>query len=517
MTFLLERLPAAFNVARHFVLLNVEGGDGRRSALHWSGGTITYDEVHQNVARAAGVIQGIGVAREQRVALLLPDSPELAFLFWGAIWAGCVPVPINMSCSADDVAYILDDSRARLLVTTTERDERQRRCPNAALGDVLRVDGDPPLRSLLESVGEGFEPVATARDEPAFWLYTSGSTGRPKAVVHAHHSMVVCAELYAKQTLGLTREDVGYSVAKIPFAYGLGNTLYMPMSVGASAVLSDGATAFDVVADVEQYRPTVLWAVPATYSALLAIADTSPLDCRSLRLCVSAAEELPEALWHAFRRRFGIEICEGIGTSELLHIFLSNRPGTCRPGTSGRPVTGYAVRVLDASGQECAAGEVGELEVTGESLMLGYWNRLRETRAALSGSTMRTGDRYVVDADGFYRYVGRRDDLFKVNGLWVSPLEVESVIHEHPDVGECAVVSDSPRGDGTTEVAAYVTLADGKSANGELGTQITRLAKRRLAHYKAPRQVIVLESLPRTPTGKLDRRRLRELRAETVL
>jgi acyl-coenzyme A synthetase/AMP-(fatty) acid ligase len=323
--------------------------------------------------------------------------------------------------------------------------------------------------------------------------------------------MVVCAELYAKRTLRLRPDDVSYSVAKIPFAYGLGNTLYMPAAVGASAVVSDASTAYDVVADVRRYRPSVFWAVPATYSAILAIADADPLDCASLRLCVSAAEQLPEAVWRGFRTRFGVEICEGIGTSELLHVFLSNRPGACRPGTSGRPVPGYAVKVVNAEGRECPVGEVGELEVTGESLMLGYWNRLRETRAALSGSTMRTGDKYVVDGDGFYRYVGRRDDLFKVNGLWVSPIEVEDVIHEHPAVRECAVVPDRAAGERTTGVAAYVTLASAATANGELPAQIRRLAKQRLPHFKAPRQVFVVESLPRTPTGKLDRRRLREL------
>src|SRR6266571_706218 len=394
MTFFYERLPLTFNIAQYFLERNVEAGHGESVAFYHRDQTFTYDQVYRDVRRTAGLLMDLGVECESRVAIVLPDSPELVLAFWRAIWAGCIPVPINTAYSVDDIRYILVDCRARLAVTTERWHERLAPIPSQFLRHVLSVDGEENLRSLLERGATDPEAMQSCRDEPAFWLYTSGTTGRPKGVIHAHHDMAVCAEFYGKQTLALNECDLSYSVAKIPFAYGLGSTLYLPMAAGGAAVLSDASNAFEVIADINRYRPTVLWAIPATYSALLALAELSRLDASSLRLCVSAAETLPETIWHRFRQQYGLEICEGIGTTELLHIFISNRPGACRPGTSGRPVPGYQVRVVGGNGETLPTGHIGDLEVTGESLMLGYWNPYRESREALCGHTMRTGDKY---------------------------------------------------------------------------------------------------------------------------
>lgn len=375
------------------------------------------------------------------------------------------------------------------------------------LQQVLLADGDDSFLSLLsQQPQESFPCAETARDEPAFWLYTSGSTGMPKGVIHLHQSMVVCAERYAKATLNLKPDDIIYSAAKIPFAYGLGNTLYMPLAVGASAVLSDASNIFDIIADIHHYRPTVLFGIPSLYANLLAVSDIESLDVNSLRLCISAAEQLPESIWQQWRETYGKEIYEGIGTTEFLHIFLANRAGECKPGTSGRPVAGYDVQVVDQDGQPCAPGEIGDLVVRGESLMLGYWNQLAETRKALYGSTMHTGDKYLRDEEGYFKFMGRKDDLFKVNGQWISPLEIEDILHQHPQILEVAVLPESDEGEKLTQVVAYVSLKSGQEPSSELGTEIYQFAKQRLTHFKAPKTLRFVKQLPRTATGKIHRK-----------
>jgi benzoate-CoA ligase family protein len=508
---ILESLPRSFNVARYFLVeTNVEAGRGDRIAFYHREETLSYLDVLRSTKRAAGLLSELGVEPENRVAVLLPDSPELVFAFWGALWIGAVPIPINTTYTADDVQFIIRDSRAKVLLTTEAWSEGLGPLDAPALRRVLRADGGEPFRSLLDQAKHVEEAASTCGDEPAFWLYTSGSTGRPKGVIHAHHDMVVCAELYGKGTVGLRESDISYSIAKIPFAYGLGNTLYMPAAVGASAVLSDALNVFDTIADLHRYRPTVFWGIPSTYANLLATAELSPVDVSSLRLCLSAAEQLPEAIWRAWRDKHGSEICEGIGTTELLHIFISNRPGECRPGSSGRPVAGYDVRIVDADGHPVPPGEIGDLEVAGESLMLGYWNRRRETRAALFGSSMRTGDKYLADEDGFLRFMGRKDDLFKVNGLWVSPMEVEEVLMQHPSVLACAVVHEGNVERALQQVIACVVLKPSSEDSPGIENKIRQFSKSRLPRFKAPSAVRVLDSLPYTATGKVDRKALRK-------
>ena len=513
-----EQLPNIFNVAAYFLNNSQEWDNGQKAALFHQDDIYTYDRLSRFVKRAAKLLLDLGLERENRIAILLPDTPELVFAFWGAIWMGAVPVPINTAFSIDQVQYILQDSRAKILLTTQDWQEKLDPIQSDFLHHILLQNGDKSFLSLLnQQSDEGCPWAETSRDEPAFWLYTSGSTGKPKGVIHLHQSMVVCAEHYAKETLGLQPDDITYSVAKVPFAYGLGNSLYMPLAVGAATILSDASNVFDIIADIQRYQPTIFFGIPSIYANLLSIEDISPLDTASLRLCISAAEQLPESVWQKWKETHDQEICEGIGTTEFLHIFLTNRLGECKPGTSGRPVYGYDVRVVDENGLPCSPGEIGNLLVSGESLMLGYWNRIQETRQALYGHTMRTGDKYLCDADGYFKFMGRKDDLFKVNGQWVSPMEIEDVLHQHSQVLEVAVIPESNEGKQLTQLVAYVSLKAGQKPSPDLETSLYKFAKQRLPHFKAPKIVRFMEKLPRTATGKIHRKSIGKTQTLTKL
>jgi benzoate-CoA ligase family protein len=501
-------LPNVFNVAAHFLEKNLTPSQRDRVAFYERDRVYTYAQVHTWVQRMAGWLSELGLEREQRIAILLPDNSEFVFAFWGAIWMGAVPVPINTACTIADVQYILQDCRAKILITDRACLEQLGAIESKCLQHLVCIDGEQPLLSQLSDRTEAIPWVATHREEPAFWLYTSGSTGRPKGVIHLHQSMVVCAEAYGQQVLGLRSDDIIYSVAKMPFAYGLGNTLYLPMSVGAAAILSAAGNAFDIIADLHSYRPTVFFGIPGVYAGILSVDEIAPLDATALRLCLSAAEQLPPTIWHRWQERHGIEICEGIGTTELLHIFLSNRVGECRPGTSGRPVPGYDVQVVDGQGFPVPDGEIGYLQVSGESLMWGYWNRLSATRSALAGTTMRTGDKYVRDGDGYFRFMGRNDDFFKVNGMWVSPFEVEDILLQHPSVLDAAVVPQVPETGDLTQVIAYVSLQSEFTPSIELERNIRQTVKAQLPPFKVPDRIQFLDTLPRTPTGKVHRQAL---------
>jgi benzoate-CoA ligase family protein len=503
-----SKLPSIFNVAAYFLDGDRLSHHHDKIAFYYRDESYTYAEVNQWVQRTARLLTELGLERENRIAILLPDTPEFVFAFWGAIWSGGVPVPINTASTLDDIQYILQDSRAKILVTNRAWFETLSPVRSPFLRQVLQVDGEPSFMSLLAQQEDHTPWAETHREEAAFWLYTSGSTGRPKGVVHLHQSMVVCAERYGQQILGLRADDIIYSVAKMPFAYGLGNTLYMPMAVGAAAVLSNAMNAFDIIADIQTYQPTILFGIPSIYASILSVQEMAPLNPASLRLCLSAAEQLPKTIWFKWRDTYGIEICEGIGTTELLHVFLSNVPGECRPGSSGRPVPGYDVQVVDEQGRPTPLDEIGALQVQGESLMLGYWNRLQETRKALFGTTMRTGDQYIRDADGYFWFMGRNDDFFKVNGLWVSPFEIENVLLQHKGVLDVAVVPSSKDGEELTQIVAYVSPKPGIKPSTELEKSIRQMAKAKLPHFKAPNQIHFLESLPRTPTGKVHRKAL---------
>jgi len=505
-----ENVPDIFNVAAYLIEGNLTSERGEKIAFYYQDQTYTYTQVSSCVRRSAKLLSSLDLVRENRMAILLPDTPEFVFGFWGAMWLGAVPVPINTACTIEDIQYILQDSRAQILLTTQEWQEKLAPIQSQFLHHILLVDGENPFISLLNQQDELLPCTETSRDEPAFWLYTSGSTGRPKGVVHAHQSMVVCAKQYGMSILGFHEGDTAYSIAKMSFAYGLGNTLYMPMSVGASAILSDANNAFDIIADIHRYRPTLLFGIPSAYASILAVVDISPLDVSSLRLCVSAAEQLPKSTWQKWQDTYHLEICEGIGTTEFLHIFLSNQIGKSKPGSSGLPVPGYDVQVLDEDGFKCPDGKMGNLQVSGESLMLGYWNRLQQTRKVIYGNTMRTGDKYLRDSDGYFWFMGRNDDLFKVNGQWISPLEIEDIIHQHPQVLEVAIAPESKNGEQLTQVVAYVSLKPGHKPTPEVEDSIRTFAKQQLPHFKAPKAIYFLDQLPRTSTGKIHRQSIKK-------
>ena len=531
MSSIYEQLPNVFNLAAYLLEGNLERGNGDKIALYDRDKTYTYSQLNSLVQRSAKLLTQLGLERENRVGILLPNRLESVVLFLGAIWLGAVPVPINPACSLAEINYILQDSRIKVLLTNQvwqeklalshdwmveiEGETRRQRDGNiTSLSSYLRhfllIDGEQTFLSLLKDCSELTTCASTAPDEAAFWLYTSGSTGKPKGVIHAHQSAVVCIKKYAEAVLGLNEKDIFYSVANIAFAYGLGNSLYFPMAVGAASVLSDASNAFDIINDIEHYRPTVFFGIPSVYAKILEIKEIAALNSSSLRLCISAAEQLPKSIWQEWKDIHDLEICEGIGTTEFLHIFLSNRLGKSKPGSSGRPIPGYDIRVIDDNGLPCRDDEIGELQVSGESLMLGYWNQLQKTRRAIYGNMMRTGDKYKRDRDGFFWFMGRGDDLFKVNGQWISPLEIESVLHQHQQVLEVAVVPEYNGGNQLTEIVAYIGLKSQIQPSLEIEKSIRNFAKQNLPHFQTPHQIYFVESLPRTSTGKIHRHLLKQ-------
>ncbi|WP_036486309.1 benzoate-CoA ligase family protein [Myxosarcina sp. GI1] len=527
----IKKIPNVFNLADYLLEANLQRGNENKFAFCDKDRTYTYSQLSNLVQRNAGLLTKLGVERENRVGILLTNCIESVVFFLGAIWLGAVPVPINPACSEEEIDYILQDSRIKVLLTSkawaeklelsrqlfVEGDGETGRRGNREIGyllsdylrHVLLVDGERSFLSLLEDSPELTSCAPTSPDEAAFWLYTSGSTGKPKGVIHAHRSALVCIEQYAKGILGLDPENVIYSVANIAFAYGLGNSLYFPIAVGATSVLSDANNAFDIIEDIHKYRPSVFFGIPSVYARILEVQEIAALDSSSLRLCVSAAEQLPKSIWQQWKDRHGIEICEGIGTTEFLHIFLSNRLGDSRSGSSGRPVPGYDVRVVDENGLLCEDEEIGELQVSGDSLMLGYWNQLQKTRQAIYGNTMKTGDKYKRDRDGWFYFMGRGDDLFKVNGQWISPFEIEAVLYQHPQVLEVAIVPEYSNGDRLTEISAHISLKSEQQPDVEIERSIRTFAKQHLPHFKTPKQIYFVESLPRTSTGKVHRQRLK--------
>ena len=508
-------IPETFNVAGHFVDRNVVNGHGEHVAIECGERRITYLEVHDNVNRTGNALRdSLGVRSEERVLLLLLDGPAFVYAFFGAIKIGAVPVPLNTLWKPTDYQYVLRDSRASVLVVSPELLPQIDRIPieeRRTLRHVVTADID--FDALLTSASPTLDAEPTSRDAPAFWLYSSGSTGAPKGCVHLQHDMVICAELFGKGVLGIRQTDRTFSVAKLFFAYGLGNALYFPFSVGATTVLWPGApTPSNVYGVIESHRPTLLFSVPTSYGMLLAHSrDGSDFDLSSVRLAVSAGEALPPAIYERFKQRFGIDILDGIGSTEVLHTFISNRPGAIRPGSSGQLVRGYEARLLDDDGRPVAQGEIGNLWIAGDSVCAGYWNQHEKTLNTIEGRWIRTGDKYSQDPDGYFWYAGRSDDMLKVGGLWVSPVEVENALLSHDVVLECGVVGHEDH-DGLVKPRAFVVLKPGAVETPELATELQQFVRERLAEYKRPRWVRFLPELPKTATGKIQRFRLRQKR-----
>ncbi|HTH15473.1 MAG TPA: benzoate-CoA ligase family protein [Magnetospirillum sp.] len=507
-------LPRRYNAATWFIDRHVAEGRGRKVAYVDPGGGHTYADLAERVNRAGQALLSLGLDMEQRVALLLPDTVQFPSVFWGAIKAGIVPIPFNTLLTTEDYEHLLADSRARALVVSACLLEKV--APVLGRLPFLRavvVSGGEPgphasLERLMAQAPAHLEAAPTTADDIAFWLYSSGSTGAPKGAMHLHRHLVATAELYGRGVLGLTEADTVYSAAKLFFAYGLGNGMSFPLHVGATTILLPERPTPDAVMGVLQtHKPTVFCGVPTLLGAILAEPKHAGVRL-NLRMTISAGEALPEEIGRRWQDRFGVEVVDGLGSTELLHIFLSNRPGKVRYGTSGVPVPGYEVRIVDEAGRDVPPGEVGELVVHGPSAAQGYWNRREQSLKTFKGEWTHTGDKYSVTPDGLYLYHGRADDMLKVGGIWVSPFEVESALLAHPAVQEAAVVAQADEG-GLIKPKAYIVPASGVGSGPALEAELKAFVKERLAPYKYPRWITFVTTLPKTATGKIQRFRLR--------
>ena len=509
---------ARYNACEDLLDRNVTAGRKDKIAFIDPARSVTYGELAADSRRFANVLNDLGVRREQRVALALLDTVEYPAAFLGSIRAGIVPVCLNTLLAVDQYAYMLSDSRAGVLVVSAPLLPMLRPAL-ASAPDIRHVvvigagaEGkELDYATLMAAASDQFRTVDTHPDETAFWLYSSGSTGAPKGTKHVHTSLMDTARLFAKGVLGIRENDVVHSAAKLFFAYGLGNALSFPMAVGATTILNpDRPAPATVFAMLEKYKPTIFCGVPTLFAAMLHDqAHAQHRGSPGLRISTSAGEALPEHIGKAWKSRFGTDIVDGVGSTEMLHIFLSNHPDDIVYGTSGRAVPGYDMRLLDEAGErEVADGEVGELYVRGSTAADGYWNQRDKSRATFQGEWTRTGDKYTRDATARYTYCGRADDMFKVSGIWVSPFEVEGALASHEAVLEAAVVPATDD-DNLLKPKAFVVLKPGVSAEG-LEAALKDHVKAAIGLWKYPRWVEVRESLPKTATGKIQRFKLRE-------
>ncbi len=518
--------PDRMNAAEYFVDRHVREGRGDKVAIvdTADGREYTYRDVLDMVNRFGNVLrQALGTRLEERVMMITLDSPAFVASFFGSIKVGAVPIPTNTLLKPPDYEYLLNDSRARVLLISAplvpqvapilERLRYLRHIVVVGEADV----GRPPRRiavhryeELMASAPNERDPEMMSKDDACFWLYSSGTTGFPKGAVHLQHDMLYCAHFYAQQVLGINEQDRTFSVAKLFFAYGLGNGLYFPFSVGATTILYPGKpdphTFYRIITE---HKPTLFFSVPTAYAAMLSVEDTSAYDMSSVRLCVSAGEALPPALYERWKERFGVEILDGIGSTEVLHIFISNRPGEVRPGSSGKLVPGYEAKILDEEGHPVPVGEIGDLYIKGDSTCAYYWNKHEKTKDTIQGHWIRTGDKYSVDEEGYFYYHGRSDDMIKAGGIWVSPVEVENALMEHPAVLECGVVG-APDDEGLLKPKAYVVLQPGYEPSDALADELIAFVKERIAKYKYPRWIVFVDELPKTATGKIQRYKLRQ-------
>src|SRR5712692_397696 len=518
--FLPEEIPERFNLAVHFLDVPAKRHP-ERVAIVGEPRAFTYNELAALANCAGNALLEQGVCRGDRVLIVLPVSAEFMAAFFGAAKIGAVAVPVNPYARTADYIHYIENSEPRIAIVHAE-----------ALGDFLPASNQRPQMPIVVASAEELEtrgvayakwrewtggagerlPAAeTSPHDPAFLLYTSGSGGTPKAAVHLHKGMLVTSRSYAHGVLGLREDDVTFSVSKLFFAYGLGNGMYFPFSAGARTILNPERTKINQVIEiVRRHHPTVFFAVPTVYAAILREAEgkNSAADFSSARMCVSAGETLPAEIFVRWKAKFGLEILDGIGSREMLHMFISSRPGKCQPGSCGFPVPGYEAKIVDDAGEPLGDGEIGNLWVRGESAFAEYWRIPELTKRTKRGDWIATGDKFMRDSSGYFHYCGRADDMLKVAGMWVSPVEVENALLGHPHVAEAAVVGATDA-QGLTYSVAHVLLREGIDRSENLATEICEHVKARLVSYKVPREVRFCSELPKTVTGKIQRYLLR--------
>jgi benzoate-CoA ligase len=495
-----------YNVAADLIDRNLNAGREGKVAIHTATGDVTYGALSRLVYGAAQLFLDHGVRREERILIVGFDTSGWVASFLGAIRIGAIPVPVNpLLQRSDDYVHYVEDSLARAIVVDASSEEKLRA---AAKGQsIIRSDQIQPATEV---------PAAhTRKDDMAFWLYSSGSTGKPKAVVHLQHDIPYTCTTYAEQVLQIKESDTTYSTTGLFHAYGFGNNLTFPYWVGASTVLHAGRHSPQIALDnIEKHRPTLFFSAPTLYNAILNFEGSKQRDLKSIRHCVAAAEALPAEVWRRWKDAFGLTILDGVGSTEMLHIYCSNRLEDVRPGSSGKPVPGYELKILDEDGNAVKQGDAGDLYVKGDSALALYWAQHEKSKRSILGDWFFTGDRYRVDEDGFYWYEGRSDDMIKVSGLWVSPIEIESALLEHPAVNESAVVGVDV--EGFTRIKAFVIARPDATTGDALAVELQEHCKSRLQRYQYPHVIEFTNELPKTVTGKIQRYKLREKEAATA-
>ena len=509
-------MPRAFNAAHDLLERNILAGRSKKIAYIDDAGRYTYEDLMTRANQSGNALRALGLKMEDRVMLIQSDTIDFPAVFLGAIKVGVVPIAVNTLLTPDDYDFMMEDSRAKVLIVTSSLLEKlSKAISNSKHLEHIIVSGEEVpqyqhLQSLQSEAHCDCDPAVTSCDDTCFWLYSSGSTGTPKGTLHVHSSLAYTAELYAKPVLGIRETDVVFSAAKLFFAYGLGNGLTFPLSVGATTVLmSERPTPESVFKRLIEHKPTIFYGVPTLFGAMLASDQLPSRDEVSIRVATSAGEALPAEIGNRWTSHFGSEILDGIGSTEMLHIFLSNRPGDLRYGSTGKPVPGYEIRLVDEDGHSVPVGELGELQIKGPSAANLYWNQRQKSRETFCGEWTRAGDKYSVDSGGFYTYGGRSDDMLKVSGLYVSPFEVEGVLVSHAAILEAAVVGDEDE-DRLTKPRAYVVLVDSTLGSLELVKELKEYVKSKLAPFKYPRWIEFVGELPKTATGKIQRFKLRQ-------
>ncbi len=508
-------IPRQYNAAYDLLQRNIQAGRSDKTAFVDDYCTCTYGELDAQTSRFANVLKGMGLRMEDRILMCVHDTVEFPTVFLGAIKAGVVPIAVNTLLTQKDYEYMLCDSRARIAVVSEALlplfQPLLERVPSLEKILVADPNGTHPLAiaPLMAEADTECEIARTTSDDICFWLYSSGSTGSPKGTAHVHSSLIQTAEYFAIPTLGIKEDDVVFSAAKLFFAYGLGNGLTFPMSVGATTILmAERPTPESVCERLVKHKPTIFYGVPTLYAFMLASPDLPEAKDFNFRVCTSAGEALPEELGKRWFERFGVHILDGIGSTEMLHVFLSNNPDDVRYGTTGKPVPGYELKLLGDDGEEVSVGEAGELVIKGPTSAAFYWNNRAKTRGTFQGEWTRSGDKYILDEDGYYIYSGRSDDMLKVSGIYVSPIEVEAALIKHEAVLEAAVVGHRDEDD-LIKPKAFVVLKNGFSADDAMADELKVHVKALLAPYKYPRWFEFMDELPKTATGKIQRFKLR--------